>query len=159
MHDEVKATTGGEVLRGSTPFFHIKNSMHIHASSTPSSTYITLFICFWRRHEWRQRCDICVYPTFGFCFFPGVFLSSRVTEACPVTTDLVMLVNVRTTTIAVVGIAAAVYDVCEIAKASCRRLLLIMENCRYKKNRFFTGRAKSRGSCRVGSGQLTRPDP
>ena len=30
-------------------------------------------------------------------FFPGVFLSSRVTGACPVTTDLNMRVNVRTT--------------------------------------------------------------
>ena len=36
---------------------------------------------------------------FGLCvFFPGVFLSSRVTRACPVTTDLIMRVNVRTTT-------------------------------------------------------------
>ena len=43
-------------------------------------------------------CDICVYH-FGLCvFFPGVFLSSRVTGACPVTTDLIMRVNVRTTT-------------------------------------------------------------
>ena len=34
------------------------------------------------------------------CFFPNnrVFLSSRVTGACPVTTDLTMRVNVRTTT-------------------------------------------------------------
>ena len=30
--------------------------------------------------------------------FPGVFLSSRVTGACPVTTDILMRVNVRTTT-------------------------------------------------------------
>ena len=37
--------------------------------------------------------------TFGlFVFFPGVFLSSRVTRACPVTADLIMRVNVRTTT-------------------------------------------------------------
>ena len=43
-------------------------------------------------------CDICVYHL-GLCvFFPGVFLSSRVTGACPVTTDLIMRVNVRTTT-------------------------------------------------------------
>ena len=33
-----------------------------------------------------------------FIFFPGVFLSSRVTGACPVTTDLVVRVKVRTTT-------------------------------------------------------------
>ena len=32
------------------------------------------------------------------CVFPGVFLISRVTGACPVTTDLIMRVNVRTTT-------------------------------------------------------------
>ena len=31
------------------------------------------------------------------CVFPGVFLSSRVTGACPVTTDLIMRGNVRTT--------------------------------------------------------------
>ena len=38
--------------------------------------------------------------TFGlFAFFPGVFLSSRVSGACPVTTGLIMRVNVRTTTI------------------------------------------------------------
>ena len=32
------------------------------------------------------------------CFFPGVFLHSRVTGACPLTTDLIMGVNVITTT-------------------------------------------------------------
>ena len=46
-------------------------------------------------------CDICVYHLwFCLCFFPGVFLSSRVTGACPVTTDLIMRVIVRTTTTA-----------------------------------------------------------
>ena len=29
------------------------------------------------------------------CFFPGVFLSSRVTGACPVTTDVIIRVGVR----------------------------------------------------------------
>ena len=43
-------------------------------------------------------CDICVYHLGLFVFFPGVFLSSRVTGTCPVTTDLIMRVNVRTTT-------------------------------------------------------------
>ena len=43
-------------------------------------------------------CDICVYHLGLRVFFPGVFLSSRVTGACPVTTDLIMRVNVRTTT-------------------------------------------------------------
>ena len=33
-------------------------------------------------------------------FFPGVLYRSRVTGACPVTTDLIMRVNVRTTTTA-----------------------------------------------------------
>ena len=49
-------------------------------------------------------CDICVYPDFikislvCLCSFLGVFLSSRVTGACPVATDLIMRVNARTTT-------------------------------------------------------------
>ena len=42
-------------------------------------------------------CDVCVYHLGLFVFFPGVFLSSRVTGACPLTTDL-MRVYVRTTT-------------------------------------------------------------
>ena len=38
--------------------------------------------------------DICVYHLFGlFVFFPRVFLSSRVTGACPVTTDLITRVS------------------------------------------------------------------
>ena len=43
-------------------------------------------------------CDICVYHLGLFVFSPGVSLSSRVIGACPVTTDLIMRVNVRTTT-------------------------------------------------------------
>ena len=43
-------------------------------------------------------CDICVYHLGLLVFFPRVFLSSRVTGACPVTTDLIMRVNVKTTT-------------------------------------------------------------
>ena len=41
-------------------------------------------------------CDIdyvCVYHLGLFVFFPRVFLSSRVTGACPVTTNLVRLVR------------------------------------------------------------------
>ena len=48
----------------------------------------------------RASYDICVYYCW-FCFvsFPsGVFLSSRLTGACPVATDLIMRVNVRTAT-------------------------------------------------------------
>ena len=44
-------------------------------------------------------CDICVYHLGLFVFFPEVFLSPRVTGACPVTTDLTMRVNVRTSTV------------------------------------------------------------
>ena len=37
-------------------------------------------------------------PLLGcMCFFHGAFLHSRVTGACPVTTDLIMRVHVRTT--------------------------------------------------------------
>ena len=43
--------------------------------------------------------DICVYHFwFVWVFSFGVFLNSRVTGACPVTTDLITRVNVRTTT-------------------------------------------------------------
>eukprot|EP00904_Undaria_pinnatifida_P005297 jgi/Undpi1/1898/HiC_scaffold_12.g05285.m1 len=40
-------------------------------------------------------CDIYVPPLVCLCFFPEVFLSSRMTGACPVTTGLIMLVNKR----------------------------------------------------------------
>ena len=44
-------------------------------------------------------CDIYVYHLGLFVFSLGyLFLSSRVTGACLVTTDLIMRVNVRTTT-------------------------------------------------------------
>ena len=46
----------------------------------------------------RVSCDLCVYHLGLFVFYPRVFLSSRVTGACPVTTDLIMRVNVITTT-------------------------------------------------------------
>ena len=35
-------------------------------------------------------CDLCVYHFGLFVFFPRMFLSSRVTGACPVTTELIM---------------------------------------------------------------------
>ena len=44
-------------------------------------------------------CDICVFHLGLFVFFPSVCLSSRVTGACPVTTDLIMRGDVTTTTI------------------------------------------------------------
>ena len=37
-----------------------------------------------------SRDEICVYHLWLFAFFPGVFLSSRVTGACLVTTDLIV---------------------------------------------------------------------
>ena len=43
-------------------------------------------------------CDMCVYHLGLFVFFPRVFLSSTVTGACPVTADLIMRGNVKTTT-------------------------------------------------------------
>ena len=47
------------------------------------------------RQLWYMRVPrlVCVCV-----LFPGVFLHSRVTGACPVTTDLIMRVDVRTTT-------------------------------------------------------------
>ena len=48
-------------------------------------------------------CDICVYHLGLFGFFPEVFLSSRVNGACPVTTDLIIRVNVMTTTTTIQG--------------------------------------------------------
>ena len=42
-------------------------------------------------------CDTCVYHLGLFVLFPRVFLSSRVTGACPVTTDFIMRVNLRIT--------------------------------------------------------------
>ena len=67
-----------------------------HRWLTPDFTYLFIF----GRGVNCVSYDICVYH-FWFClgvFFPGVFLHSRATGACPVTTDLVMRVNVRTTT-------------------------------------------------------------
>ena len=49
-----------------------------------------------------MSCDICVYTyhLWLVCAFSlGAFFSSSVTEACPVTTDLTMRANVKTTTI------------------------------------------------------------
>ena len=43
------------------------------------------------------------------CVFPGVFLSSRVTGASHVTTDLIMRVNVRTTTTTTTDYRVAIY--------------------------------------------------
>ena len=48
---------------------------------------------------WIASAVIYACTTFDlFVCFPGVFLSSRVTGACPVTTDLIMRVNAKTTT-------------------------------------------------------------
>ena len=47
---------------------------------------------------------ICVYHLGLFVFFLGVSPSSRVTGACPVTTDLMMRVTVRTAATTVVDL-------------------------------------------------------
>ena len=60
-------------------------------------------------------CDICVYHLrLFFCFLSGVFLGSRVTGACPVTTDLFKRVNVRTTTISLYLIVLRVVTTSQI---------------------------------------------
>ena len=55
-------------------------------------------------------CDVCVYHVWFVCVFSSeVFVSPRVTGACPVTTDLIMRVNVRTTTTATGSCRASSY--------------------------------------------------
>ena len=48
--------------------------------------------------EYFFSCQIYTRSLVCLCFFSGVFLSSRVTGACPVTEHLIVRVNVRTTT-------------------------------------------------------------
>ena len=60
------------------------------------------YFCVYHGFQGRLLLYMRVPPLVGLCFFPGVFLSSRVTGACPVTTDLIMRVNVRTTTFVMV---------------------------------------------------------
>ena len=55
-----------------------------HRRLTPDFT----FICFWWKHELSAVIYACTAFDL-FEFFPGVFLSSRVTGACPVTTKLI----------------------------------------------------------------------
>ena len=71
-------------------------------------------------------CGICGYHLGLFVFFPGVFLSSRVTGACPVTTDLIMRVNVRTTTTCLHEIRA--HTECRLTSKSGHK-----EACRLRK--------------------------
>ena len=77
-----------------------------HRRLTPDFT----FICFWWRHELRQLRYMRVPPLVCLCSFSEVFLSSRVTGACPVTTDLIMRINVKTTTTTTVTTAHTVPD-------------------------------------------------
>ena len=63
-------------------------------------------------------CDICVYHLGLFVFFPRVFLSSRVTGACPVTTDFIMRVNVRTTTTTFQPLLVASYSITALPPAT-----------------------------------------
>ena len=48
-------------------------------------------------------------------FFAGVFLSSRLTGACPLNTDLIMQVNVTTTTIATTATTTIIHCKCNKA--------------------------------------------
>ena len=79
---------------GISRFFQARVVRRMHQYGPGTSTPDFTRICFWRKHELRQLRYMRVPP---LVFFPGVFFSSRVTGACPVTPDLVMRVNVRTT--------------------------------------------------------------
>ena len=46
---------------------------------------------YWVPHKSGRQINSNIPPLVSLCFFPVVFLSSRVTGACPVTTDLIML--------------------------------------------------------------------
>ena len=61
-------------------------------------------------------------PPWVVCVFPGVFLSSRVTGACPVTTDLIMRVNVRTTTTIV---DFSVWGPCTVMTQKYKRVVVV----------------------------------
>ena len=70
-----------------------------HVRWLPTSFFFSCFVADARLA--LASYDILKYmcTTFGlFALFPRVFLSSRVTGACPTTADLIMRVNVRTTT-------------------------------------------------------------
>ena len=66
-----------------------------HRRLTPD---FTILLRFWRSLEKGRLWYMRVSPLVYLCFFSGVFLSSGVTGACPVTTDLVTRVDVRTKT-------------------------------------------------------------
>lgn len=40
--------------------------------------------------------EICVYHFWYVLFFPGILFRSRVTEACPMATDLILRIKART---------------------------------------------------------------
>ena len=52
-----------------------------------------------------------VPPLVCLRFLPGIFLSSRMTGACPVTTDLIKPVNARTTTTTISYAPPSLYTV------------------------------------------------
>ena len=79
-------------------FFKARVVRRMHQYGYRSSDYRFHYFMF-LVEAWIASAVICACTTlFLFVFFPGVFLSSGVTGACPVTTDLIMRVNVRTTT-------------------------------------------------------------
>ena len=93
-------------------------------------------------------CDIdYACTTFGLCCFPGVFLSSRVTGACPVTTDLIMRVNVRTTTTTTAA-AAAERVVIQLHRLRTRYQVCIYTSTSYQANSNEEGQIFSALFCR-----------
>ena len=87
--------------------------MRIHTPSNTRDRSITYTAC---KDEFRRKPSIsqilecififvisytCTYINhfrFAYVFFPGVFFHSRVTGTCPATTDFIMRIIVRTTT-------------------------------------------------------------
>ena len=86
-------------------------------------------------------CDVYVYHLWFVCVFllSGVFLSSRVTGACPVTTELTMRVNVRTTTTTTTTMVYnGYYFVILEKKMRCLRPWLVSVTTWSKKNEILT---------------------
>ena len=74
-----------------------------HEQTTPITDWFIPQFYTWYFSGGGMNCvsDVCFIhacTTFALCFFPGVFLYSRVTVVCPVTTDLIVRVNVGTIT-------------------------------------------------------------
>ena len=106
-----------------------------HLRLTPDFTFYMFLV-----EAWIVSAVIYACTTFGvFVFLPwGVpQLQSRVTGACPVTTDLIMRVNVRTTTTTTTTTTFYVlYDILtllikgkNLSFSCCGQTRLVMHNC------------------------------